>query len=126
MSSVRREPTVIVRLGAGLVVVCAWVLPLLPVVAAQSTSETPSSRSQARTFASPKEAIDYGDRCWSKVLSHWRKYLDEGLTQHRNWWPEVYQQACRNWGKQPDPKALAFAETYEGVRADLKSVTGSA
>ena len=57
MSSVRREPTVIARLGAGLVVVCAWMLALLPVVAAQSTPETPPSRSQARTFDSPKEAV---------------------------------------------------------------------
>jgi hypothetical protein len=57
MSSVRRESTVIARLGAGLVVGCAWMLVLLPVVAAQSTPETPSSRSQARTFDSPKEAV---------------------------------------------------------------------
>ncbi len=57
MSSVRREPTVIARLSAGLVVVCAWMLALLPAVAAQSTTETPSSRSQARTFDSPTEAV---------------------------------------------------------------------
>lgn len=57
MSSVRREPTIIARLGAGFVVVCAWMLALLPVVAAQSTPKTPPSRSQARTFDSPKEAV---------------------------------------------------------------------
>lgn len=56
MSSVRRESRVIARLGAGLVV-CVWMLALLPVVAAQSTPETPPSRSQARTFDSPKEAV---------------------------------------------------------------------
>jgi len=48
---------VIARLGAGLVVVCAWMLALLPAVAAQAATETPSSRSQARTFDSPKEAV---------------------------------------------------------------------
>ena len=52
MSSVRRDPMVITRLGAGLVVVCASMLAALPVVAAESTPET-----QARTFASPKEAV---------------------------------------------------------------------
>jgi len=57
MNSVRRESTAIARLGTGLVVVCAWMLALLPVVAAQSTPETPPSRSQARTFDSPKEAV---------------------------------------------------------------------
>src|SRR5258706_11034103 len=57
MSSVCREPKVIARLGVGLVVVCAWMLALLPVVAAQSTPETPPGRSQARTFDSPQQAV---------------------------------------------------------------------
>ena len=57
MSSVRREPTVIARLGGGLVVVFTSMLALLPIVAAQSTQTTPPSRSQARTFDSPKEAV---------------------------------------------------------------------
>ncbi len=57
MSSVRRESTVIARVGARRVVVCAWMLALLPVVAARSSAETPSSRSPARTFNSPKEAV---------------------------------------------------------------------
>ena len=73
-------------------------------------------------FASLNESLEYGDRCWSKVLSHWRDYRDQGLTQHRNWWPEVYQEACRRWEKQPDPNALGFDETYEDARADLKSI----
>lgn len=70
-------------------------------------------------YTSLKDALGYGDRCWSKVLSHWRDYRDQGLTQHRNWWPEIYQTACQNWNRQPDPQALAFRETYEGSRADL-------
>ena len=73
-----------------------------------------------------KEALEYGDRCWSKVLSNWRTVRDQGLTQHENWWPGIYQQACESWGVAPDPKVLAFAETYEESRADLKKVLGSA
>ena len=73
-------------------------------------------------YESLHEALAYGDQCWSKVLSHWRDYKDQGLTEHRNWWPEVYKQACENWGKDPDPAALAFAETYEDSRADLKKL----
>ena len=57
MSSGCREPKMIARLGARLVVVCAWMLALLPVVAAQSTPETPPGRSQARTFDSPQQAV---------------------------------------------------------------------
>jgi hypothetical protein len=73
-----------------------------------------------------KQAIDYGDACWSKILSNWTTVRDQGLTRHENWWPAVYLQACRNWGVEPDPKVLAFRETYEGQRADLKTVSASA
>jgi hypothetical protein len=73
-----------------------------------------------------KQALDYGDRCWSKILSNWQAVRDQGLTRHENWWPRIYQQACRNWGIEPDPKVAAFAETYEGQRADLKTVASSA
>lgn len=71
-------------------------------------------------YGSLNEALDYGDKSWSKVLSHWNEYREQGLTEHRNWWPEIYQQACQRWGKQPDTEALAFHETYENKRADLE------
>jgi hypothetical protein len=73
-----------------------------------------------------KEALDYGDKCWSRILSNWHTVRDQGLTRHDNWWPAIYLQACQSWGTPPDPKVLAFAETYEGQRADLQNVTGSA
>ncbi len=73
-------------------------------------------------FKSLNEALAYGDSCWSKVLSHWRDYQEQGLTEHRNWWPEIYTAACEHWGKDPDPNALAFCETYEDRRADLKKL----
>lgn len=73
-------------------------------------------------YSSLNEALHYGDVCWSKVLSHWRDYLESGLTEHRNWWPELYRQACKNWNCEPDPNALAFSETYEDRRADLESI----
>ena len=79
-----------------------------------------------KEFADAKEAVRYGDECWSKVLMGWRQWRDEGLTQHRNWWPDVYLAACQSWGVEPDPKVLAFNTSYETVRADLKQLTGSA
>jgi hypothetical protein len=78
-----------------------------------------------KDFANLKESLDYGDRCWTKVVSHWRKYLEDGLTEHRNWWPDIYQAACQHWGVQPDPVALAFDTTYENQRADLKLLSAS-
>jgi hypothetical protein len=79
-----------------------------------------------KEFKNPQEAIRYGDQCWSRVLMNWENWRKEGLTQHRNWWPEVYQDACRHWGIEPDPAVMAFETTYETVRADLKELTGSA
>ena len=77
-------------------------------------------------FESPKEAVAWGDRAWSKVLIGWRQWRDEGLTAHRNWWPDVYLDWCRAQHRAPDEKVLAFAATYETQRADLKTLAGSA
>ena len=73
-------------------------------------------------FGSLKEALDFGDAAWSKILSNWATVKEQGLTQHENWWPAVYTQACFAEGVLPDPAVLAFRETYEGKRADLKGV----
>jgi hypothetical protein len=73
-----------------------------------------------------KQALDYGDLCWSRILSNWATVRDRGLTRHENWWPGIYVQACRKWGAEPDPRVLGYAETYEGQRADLKTVASSA
>jgi len=58
-------------------------------------------------------------------LSNWQTVRDQGLTAHANWWPAIYQGACKHWRVSPDTQALAFAETYEGARADLKVVAAS-
>lgn len=72
-----------------------------------------------------KEALAYGDKCWSRILSNWETVRDQGLTRHDNWWPAIYEQACKGWGTPPDAKVLSFAQTYEGARADLKTVAAS-
>ena len=79
-----------------------------------------------KDFKNPQEAIKYGDACWSKVLIGWSKWREDGLTQHRNWWPDLYAEACKKWGQEADPEVLAYDTSYEEVRADLKTVTGSA
>ncbi len=77
-------------------------------------------------FANAKEAVQWGDECWSKVVMGWRSWRDEGLTEHRNWWPDVYGEYCAVQGITPDPAVLAFDETYEQKRADLKILSSSA
>ncbi len=79
-----------------------------------------------KEFADPQQAVRHGDESWSRVLMNWDYWREQRLTQHRNWWPDLYQAFCRNQGKGPDPRVLAYATTYETVRADLKQLTGSA
>jgi hypothetical protein len=73
-------------------------------------------------IGSQVEAMAYGDRAWSKTLVDWKKWKEDGLTEHRNWWPEVYRAACGHWGIEPNADLLAYHTTYESTRADLKEV----
>lgn len=74
-------------------------------------------------IGSQQEALAFGDKVWSSTLVDWAKWRDEGLTLHRNWWPEIYRQACTHWGIEPDPAILAYNTTYENMRPDMKQVT---
>jgi len=76
-------------------------------------------------FPTTQQAIKYGDECWSKVLSDWKAWKEQGLTNHDNWWPEIYKQACANWGIEPNPEVLAYDTSYETTRADLKVISAS-
>ncbi len=73
-----------------------------------------------------RKAVDYGDACWSKVLMNWESWQAEGKTAHRNWWPDLYRAACGNWNTEPDPAVLAYDTSYRTIRADLKTLVGSA
>lgn len=78
-----------------------------------------------KEFDDPKEAVRYGDECWSRVLMGWEAWRQQGLTEHRNWWPEVYRAGCERWGVAPDPQVLAYDTSYREVRADLKNLAVS-
>ena len=71
---------------------------------------------------SASEAVEYGDRCWSKVMLDWNQWRKDGLTEHRNWWPDLYAAWCASRNVAPDPDILAYDTTYESKRADLKEV----
>ena len=55
----------------------------------------------------------------------WEDWRKRGLTEHRNWWPDLYRAACEIWGIEPDPAALAYNTSYQQVRADLKNLSAS-
>ncbi len=70
-----------------------------------------------------KAAMDYGSNAWSEALTDtYDEHREQGLTQHENWWPRVYQQACRHWNITPDPGTLAYSTTYRNSRADQKEL----
>jgi hypothetical protein len=71
-------------------------------------------------FANLKEALEFGDKAWTKITSNWTTVRDRGLTNHDNWWPAIYRQACAAVGRTPDDAVLAFDVTYDGKRADTK------
>ena len=73
-------------------------------------------------LGSQAETLAFGNIAWSKVLIDWQRWKDEGLTEHRNWWPAVYHVACEHWGIEPDPAMLAYSKTYENTRPDLKQI----
>lgn len=75
---------------------------------------------------SAHEAVEYGDACWSRVLAGWTEWKAQGLTEHRNWWPDCYRQYCEKNGLPALPEVLKYAVTYESTRADLRDVSGSA
>jgi hypothetical protein len=72
-----------------------------------------------------KQAVAYGDECWSRVLIDWNSYRAQGLTKHENWWPALYAEWSRVHGQHPDPEVAAYSTSYEEVRADLKELSTS-
>ena len=74
-------------------------------------------------FPNAHEAVEHGDRCWSKALMNWQAYRDQGLTRHDNWWPGLYRAACEARGSIPDPGVLEYHATYAEARADLKATS---
>lgn len=78
-----------------------------------------------KDFADVEKAADYGSTSWSKVVSDWAAWKAQGLTQHRNWWPDLYLEYCRQRGESPDPATLAYNMDYSGTRADLQRISQS-
>jgi hypothetical protein len=78
-----------------------------------------------KQIGNAKEANEYGDRCWSKVLIDWNSYRDKGLTRHENWWPDLYREWCRVQGAEPEAAVLAYNTSYATARADLRELSVS-
>jgi len=60
-----------------------------------------------KEFASAKEAAKHGEEAWATLRGD-----GDHLSDHRNWWPEVYTQACQFWNIAPDPRVLNYDVRY--------------
>lgn len=78
-----------------------------------------------KDFETVADAAEYGSSCWDKVVSDWEQWKRDGLTEHRNWWPELYREICKHRGEEPDPKVLAYDRSYAETRADLQRIAAS-
>ena len=76
-------------------------------------------------FDDSKKALEYGDQCWNRVLMDWGKYKEDGLSEHRNWWPDCYRAACEAKGEIPEETVMAYDTSYKEVRADLRNLSVS-
>jgi len=45
-------------------------------------------------IGSQAEARAFEDKSWARTLVDWAKWREDKLTDHRNWWAEVYTKAC--------------------------------
>jgi hypothetical protein len=73
-------------------------------------------------FKDAASAAEFGERVKAKVSAAYRAFRREGLTQHRNWWPDLYRAYCDARGQTPDPTALGFATPYDESRAAVQEV----
>jgi len=68
-------------------------------------------------FKDTAAATEFGERVKAKVSDAYRTFKRDGLTQNRNWWPDLYRAYCESRGRAPDPAALAYATPYDEARA---------
>ncbi len=78
-----------------------------------------------KDFETVGDAAAYGSACWDKVVSDWEQWKKDGLTEHRNWWPDLYRKICEFRGEEPDPRVLAYDRSYAETRADLQRIAAS-
>jgi hypothetical protein len=64
-------------------------------------------------FASARDALAHADQVWTSFCNDPRNVRFEQLTENHNWWPDVYQQACRHWGIEPDLRVLKYNAAYD-------------
>jgi hypothetical protein len=64
----------------------------------------------ADQFGSAAKAQAAGEQAFKKVQS--QPEALPGQTDHHNWWPEVYMQACQAAGTTPDPRVRDFDVRY--------------
>jgi len=67
-----------------------------------------------KDFGSQTDAVKYGNECvYRGFLQHVAAYKPAGLTEHNNWWPDLYRAACEHWDIEPEKAVLEYKEFYD-------------
>ena len=77
-------------------------------------------------FENPKEAVEWGDKRGRKCSSAGGNGATKDSRSTATGGPTCMRAIVRRTGRTPVPHVLAFAETYEQKRADLKVLPASA
>lgn len=78
-----------------------------------------------KNFETVEKAAEYGSACWSKVVSDWDQWAKDGLTEHFNWWPDLYKEFCEKQNYSAVEDELKFNDSYKETRADLQRIAAS-
>lgn len=78
-----------------------------------------------KDFETLEKAAQYGSQCWDKVVSDWELWEKNKLTEHENWWPQLYLEYCKVTGIEPIPEELNYSKSYRDTRADLQRISAS-
>jgi hypothetical protein len=73
-------------------------------------------------LGSMQDALELGEKSWTRTLVDWNLWKQQGLTEHYNWWPDLYRAYCDEKSTAPDPHVLSYSKTYEEYRADLRQI----
>jgi len=71
-----------------------------------------------KQFPDAKAAVEFGERALvfdPDPKAARRELVAKGLTQHRNWWPDVYGEWCRVHHVEPDPEVMAYNARAPGA-----------
>ena len=80
-----------------------------------------------KQFPDAKSAVAFGEKALvfgPDPEAARRELVAKGLTQHRNWWPDVYAEWCRIHDLTPDPAVMAYTARAPAATQPVEESSG--